>query len=506
MCKGSTMEMIAKQAFSFCLMIFCIVCKAQIMENTTPDSERTLYPYLGANNQYGYADAKGKVVIEPQYTSVNFFYNGLAVVRINGGQEQIINTHNEVVPLPVHYDEVRIHAVAHYAFVETTEYYDNRWRFWEWRFLPGFSIIGGGSSDSRLFDTKVAREKRTLYWWEAGELMATKRGRRSAGETYYFLRDVGGGVVQIDDELYELEGSKVKRLARNIEPYKMVDGNLLMRKTNRGYRIVDNRNNDVLKRTFKPRSEQVLDVADSTFVMKTENMGIRRKPIEWYVDNENQVFVYPDFSKPFPTRIHANTWSEDASSLGILTKTQQIASIPHTDRFLMVLNFGKTVHALDTTGVWHDPETHYDDIRVLSAGVSSIIWPPYRYFVGDPPLPEGAEIQRVQEFGRDTKVFQVTITNGEKRRIGVWDSGLSEWLMEPIYAQIHMYRIQPRFLSFQSVEDEKWGFYDLSERSIHIPPIYDSVQGNGWVRMEAESNQQFFYLDITTKLEFRAPQ
>src|SRR5690606_18574468 len=49
-----------------------------------------------------------------------------------------------------------------YTLVEVHRDYTNRWRFWEWDFLPGFSVTGV-TRDNRLFDTKVSRRKKILY-------------------------------------------------------------------------------------------------------------------------------------------------------------------------------------------------------------------------------------------------------------------------------------------------------------------------------------------------------
>src|SRR5690554_4287145 len=142
--------MINKEVTLIWIFFIFIYCQGQAFQNMKEDNEQELYPYLGRNNLYGYADKDGNVIMKPQYDEVDFFYNGIAVVRKKGEKEILINKKNEVIPIPQEYDELYLYPTFDQVFIEVKKYTTNRLRFWQWEFLPGFHIIGGGSSDNRL--------------------------------------------------------------------------------------------------------------------------------------------------------------------------------------------------------------------------------------------------------------------------------------------------------------------------------------------------------------------
>lgn len=491
----------------FTALLVCMSCSAQTFDDTMPVDNKTLYPYLGANDRYGYANPEGQLIIEPEYTHVSFFLNGLAAVRRDGGKDSLINTDNRVVPLPADYDELRLQSYGDHVLVEATRYYTNRWRFWEWRFLPGFSIIGGGSSDRRLFDTEVAREESTLYWGNGLKKMKSKKGGYGGGETVFFVQDRGEGVVQVDHELFRMDDGRLSRLAKHVEPYKTVDGGFLLQKRIGGsFRLIDHQGNAVSRERFKQISEFLVRVAGKEVVLKS-NRGIDRPRtrVELYRNRENQVFVYPDLGKEFPTDIASYPLNDSISAETILTRAQSIASIPNTDRFIIVADFGKTVNIVDTKGKWHDPEENQHDFKVLSAGVNNILWPTPEFFMENAEIPDGWELKHIREVRRSPKeLFLVRFENEDDSAEGVWDRENQHWLMEPAYHRINAWTYRTPFIAFQKEKDGLWGFYDLELRQEHISLRYNRMQGGGWVGIDSEPRSQLFYLDINSKREFRA--
>jgi len=69
------------------LFLGCVMSKE--VENISID-KRILYP-IGENNKWGYANSEGETVIEPIYEKVEFFMNGLALVKLNGKYGYIKN-------------------------------------------------------------------------------------------------------------------------------------------------------------------------------------------------------------------------------------------------------------------------------------------------------------------------------------------------------------------------------------------------------------------------------
>lgn len=121
-----------------------------------------LYPYRDKSGRFGYADENLHIRIEPQYKMASLFTeHGFAVITDSLDRKGVIDKSNRVVLTP-DYDHIQLHPVADFTLAEVFTSYYTRWRFWEWKFLPGFNLMGS-SRDNRLFDTKVKRLKKSVF-------------------------------------------------------------------------------------------------------------------------------------------------------------------------------------------------------------------------------------------------------------------------------------------------------------------------------------------------------
>ena len=66
----------------FCTLFFGCITNRDI-EKLKLDNNVELYP-IGENNKWGFANSYGETVIEPKFEKVDFFYSGVAVVKIDG--------------------------------------------------------------------------------------------------------------------------------------------------------------------------------------------------------------------------------------------------------------------------------------------------------------------------------------------------------------------------------------------------------------------------------------
>ena len=65
---------------------------------SAPQKDRSLLPVQCSNNQTGYFDRTGKIVISPQFDSAYPFEDGLALVKIGGKSGYIDKTGNVISP------------------------------------------------------------------------------------------------------------------------------------------------------------------------------------------------------------------------------------------------------------------------------------------------------------------------------------------------------------------------------------------------------------------------
>lgn len=451
-----------------------------------------LYPYLGANNLYGYADSEGNLVIEPQYTKAGFFQNNVAIVRLQGEKEKLIDMNNQEIPIPLNYDELIQHAFSKYTIIELTETYTNRWRFWEWQFLPDFSFFGTPSRN-RLFDTEVMREQRSLYWLEGQRVIQSKRGTKGKQRTYFYLHSINDHTIQVDEAFYRLADQRSKRTVKNVLSRKIVNGNNYLQKKGRYLRIIDSDGKPVSTQKWQQPSEINVEVAGA---------HISFESVDFYTDNQGNKYVYPDFNKKFPQKISPYPFQDTLTTAEIMPRVQSFASIRESDRFLLVSDFGRKVFALDTAGNWQDPEESIGKITVVSR-VGNILWPAYSDELGPIQLPDGWRVISFSSFNRSQDVFRVSLRNDEQSVLGIWDRNTSSWIMPPDYHWIGYRASHDRFVSFQAEKDGKWGLYDLVNQHVHIPPTYDYINDSGWVRLNENGASKEFYLDVENKKEFR---
>lgn len=465
-------------------------------------AQTKLYPYLGANDLYGYADLEGNVMIEPQYERAGFFQNNVAIVRMEGEKEKLINLDNQHIPIPIKYKELKLHSFPHYTIIELIETYTNRWRFWDWRFLPDFSFMGTPSRN-RLFDIDVMREKRSLYWLEGNQIIQSKKGEKGKGDTYFYLNSIGENKIQVDDKFYRIDNGAIKQIAKNVEIGKEVNGGYFLQNRGSYFQIIDSTGRKISNQKFQPLLEIELDVEGTPYTRSTEShYPTYRKSAHFYKDDKGFNYVYPDLNKKFPSKISHYHFQDSITAVEILNRAQSFASIPDTDRFLLVLDHGKNVFAIDTAGYWQNPDEHMAQITVLSRSGNSL-WPPISYELGSPIIPDGWNISSFRFIDKMKNWYIVRIRNEDQALQGVWGKNTQAWITPPVNYQLGYSTVSNRFLSFQADKDGKWGFYDLENQQVHIPPTYNSIDGSGWVSLDEMGDSKRFYLDVENKREFR---
>ena len=154
-------ELMTKFMVLLCAMLTGSAC-AQQQQPVSDRLQETLYPYRDKSGKFGYADENLHIKIEPQYKRASLFTGqGFAVVTDSLNRKGVIDQNNNVILAP-DYDDIHLHALEDYTIAEVHQSSYTRWRFWEWKFLPGFNLMGGGN-DNRLFDTKVKRMEKALF-------------------------------------------------------------------------------------------------------------------------------------------------------------------------------------------------------------------------------------------------------------------------------------------------------------------------------------------------------
>lgn len=487
------------------MILIPLYCNAQPINSSEMNEETTLYPYLGLNNLYGYSDSLGNVVIAPQYENTGFFHNGIALVNREGEKDILINTDNEIIPISEKYEHLNFYLVGEETVVELTHYYINRWRFWDWEFLPDLNILGGNSPQKRLFDTEVSREKHTLILVERNEKLKVNKGERGDLGLHHRLYYLEDEIVWVDDELYRLENKKVRKIAKNIVKNLTSEAPHFIQKKGGFFQVIDKNGGLVYDKKFKLTLNLELTVNTKEVVIPTESVHPYKSMMgDFYRDKQKNIFLSPDFEKPFPKMIQEYTLSHAITAEDIIKKAQVISPLDSTDRFVLVLNFGKDIYVIDTAGNWHSPEENYKEIRVVSRAESKIIYPPHNYFIENPNLPDGWKIYSIVEFHNNNALLWVETRSENERLQGVWDLNTKEWLVKPKYYSINFWTYAAPYVGYQTKENGKWGFFDLEESRVHIEESYETIHGGYWGTQNNTSRP--FFIDVKSRKEYRESQ
>ncbi len=478
-------------------LLFCTCVHQHIW---VMDSNRTLYPYLGTNELYGYADFDGNVVIEPQYKHADFFINGKAVIQTTDGQRKLIDSDNQEIHIPIKYDEVKIHTLGNQTILELVKTYSSRLRFWEWKFLPDFSFMGS-STRNRLIDTHVLREKRSLYWLEGKRKISSKTISKPKGNSYFHIKIIDEYTIQIDDRIYISDNTTIRPIIKNLISTDKLYGGYFLQKKGNYSQIIDTNGNRITDKEFKSYHQFELEVAGHYLALKVQSMSPYHRSANLYVDDKMNAYVYPDMVKKFPKKINEYPFQDTISAIKILKSTQVFESIPDSDQFLLMRNFGKEVYALDTLGNWRDPEESMGKISVTTRS-GAILWPKHSAVLTTISLPKGWEVSAYYDIDENPRWYRVKIQKDKIARYGIWDIHSESWIMPPEFYWVGYDILEGNFVAFQKEENGKWGFYDLENQQLHIPPIYDYCI-NSWVNIYDREKGNPFFLDIKNKKEFR---
>lgn len=461
-------------------------------------SQGALYPYRDKSGKFGYADENLHIKIAPQYKHASLFTGqGFAVVTDSLNREGVINQNNSVILAP-EYDDIHLHALEDFTIAEVHKSYDTRWRFWDWKFLPGFNLMGGGN-DNRLFDAKVKRIAKTVF--VLGDKPRKVQGERLTdkgyAEKYFNISTLDSNQVLIDHKLYNIDVKDAHSVSDDIiEP--LTEHTFAQQKGQRLY-IVD--------RNGKKADKKGYTLLDS-IVFKVEDVPVAKRltreyaPIaSAYRNDDGLIFIYPDFSKPLPWLIHDNMHAGDPSAEELIRGLWMLASVPGSDYFLFMSYRGGEhfFRFLDTQGNWH--QTLPPDIPfTVTERPGNILWPEKEYYIPESRVPKGWKIDRISGLS-DSSMYHVTLLQDKAVRQGIWDFGKQEWLIAPEYYEVYPMD-NPLYWRYHAEHDGLWGLMDNHGKTL-IKPTYYYLNPDGWVSRQENDEVISFYLHLPTLTEFR---
>lgn len=487
----------------FMVLICMLFASGADAQNGLPGedvSHEVWYPYRDKSGKFGYADENLNIVIEPQYRTASVFTKqGFAVITDSLDQKGVIDKNNHII-VPANYEYMRLLTLDDYTLAEAYSSYTTRWRFWEWKFLPGFNIMGSGG-DNRLFDTAVKRIKKTVFVLE--DKPHKVRSRRITDKSYinkYFdISTLDNNQVLIDDRLYSIDAKGNHLIASAIKA--PLSSHTFARQKKGNLHIIDRKGKRIDLKSYRMLDSLLLNIAGTQEMIVPLNRSSYGSIATAYQDEDGQTFIYPDFSKPLPQTIGENRHPDGPTAEELVRGLWQLSSVPDSDYFLFMSfrDGARFFRFLDTNGNWHQNLPAHIPFTVVRPS-GDIIWSARKHYTPPKHDLEHWKISRVSAT-QDDALYHITLSKAEEARQGIWDAEEAQWLIAPQYNQVYT-MANPHQWRFQETDGGLWGIMDKDGVQL-IEPTYASIAADGWVQLIENGERISFYLHPTTLREFR---
>lgn len=443
-----------------------------------------MIPWLAKSGLYGYAEEDGKLVIPPQYTHARPFRGDFAVMAQEDGFG-LINREGAPVVDPRH-PYIHLTAPRPFSLAFIKKEYNAWWRLPRWKVLPGLNLLGtrrGGP----LLVTKVPRAR-----WEVLALPGMEKLQHfdSADEQNarngHIPDDVrlltSGEHLLLRQELYNAGG---ERCSGGIFG-QLSDGTFLQYRKG-WYRRV-NEAGKPLDAVRYYKKDHLLFGGET---IPQHDAPYQRIAAPVFQATSGEVFLFPDFSKPFPASI------EPYPQVGEVKYVAAIGALPDAEHFFVLATTGKSSErrllVLHKSGQWNklvEPRAGFDlmlrngNILFTQGNTKGVMDAGLEFHLFPLQYPEA--LTETLYAGKDNKTG----------KYGVFDIMEQDWKIPPSYSYIGpclAEGIVPYCM------DNRYGVMELATGRHITPPLYDSIGKNG----EATQKNQLFYIDIYTGLEYR---
>ena len=492
---------ILTKVFLAVIIVGCFSCKGSLLQPATTQTV-LLYPYLDSSGLYGYADSTGSLVIQPAYKEAGKFSDrGYAVVAIGSNKMGVIDQQNQVI-IPFEYEQVHIYELDNYTVASLSKTYINKWRFWDWKFLPGLNLLGGGSRDNRLFDTRVKRKKQSVVILGSSvKQIMSRRVNGKYSSSYFDVRALTDNRLLIEGVLYKIAAKGAKRLAQvKMIPERM--DQFFNTYENKLY-LLDSMGKRVDKDGFTRLSSIEFKINNNVHTLE---LGLERRNqiAKAYKNKHGQVFIFPDFEKALPLRLQDNLKDTALNAIDVLQQAYMLYPVPNQPYFFWM---GKDSSRqpffkfLDTAGRWHNDLPDNNGFTV-NRGDNSILWPRSEYYISKDDLPQGWHVSLIYPLW-DEDLYEVRIRKDSISKEGIWNLKDKKWLIQPKYESVN--RVEDHYWRFQKDKEGLWGVLDNQGKEL-IQPKYFFIDSEGWTQLKLKKGYATFYLHLPTLKEFRTKE
>ncbi|WP_346316363.1 WG repeat-containing protein [Chitinophaga sp. YIM B06452] len=454
-----------------------------------------MIPWLAKSGLYGYTNRDGSLLIPPQYSHARPFRGGFAVIAQEGGFG-IINAEGVPVIAPEH-PFIHLTAPRPFSLAFIKKEYNAWWRLPRWRILPEFNLLST-RHNGPLLVTKVPRAQ-----WEVLAMPDMKKIQQfnctddlNAWGNRYWRKDweparkmpgearllTSGEHLLLRQELYNAEGEHCSgQIFGQLE-----DGTFLQYRKG-WYRRV----NEAGKPMDAVRYYKKNHLTFGGKTIPQQEAPYQRIAAPVFQSTAGEVFLFPDFSKPFPASI------EPYPQVGEVQYVAMIGAMRDAEHFFVLATTGKSKErrllVLHKSGKWNkliEPRAGFHSMLrngslLFTHGTAKGVMDTsleFHLF----PLQYPEALSETLYAGKDNK----------SGRYGVFDIMEQDWKVPPAYSYIGPCLAED---IAPYCKDNLYGLMNISTGAHITPPLYDSIGEHGAVMQK----NQLFYIDLYTGREYR---
>lgn len=478
--------------FFLLLAIFSFMgCYSSKEQLRHPVRKQELYPFLKNDNTYIYVASDFTPILQTAYTRADLFTStGYALVQNAQEEYAVINQAGEiVVPFSKRYLSLQV-LTDQLTVVMRRETYINKSRFWEWE----WNIFSG-------LKTAIARQKFEVFVLETNQILYSEKLSAEASLPSY-VQVLDDKHFVFNETLYTRKGKSLVKQAHHI--IDTFNERRVLQQKGTQYAIL---NVDQTKPELKD-----LEATDQlSFFINGERMELQAVnqrryysdlPKILYQASSETYLTEPQFDKAFPKTITLDT----PAQLEYLRQVSYVNSIPNYPYFILGVfdydNWSYNWKYVSLAGQLLD-SIDAPDFFVLDV-ISRVHRPYASEIITADQLPEHTTLEKITKDSSLNNLFKISIKEkGGTSYVGLWNTQLKTWELEPIYQDIHWLDVDLGLLAVAE-EEYRYKLYNYQTKQLATSSIYKSIYASGWVvQVDTAGTQHEFYLDFKTQQEYR---
>lgn len=448
-------------------------------------------PYLTKNNDFIYVDKNlNKQIDQSFYHANKFIKAGYALVQNQDDKDAIIDSKGNYI-VDFTDESLALNTFRDLTFVMKKLEYDKKMPVWNW----DWNIMGGDVKKTKRYvkyEIKVLETNQVLF----------SKDIQYGYETFTLNYDsIDENHIVMNNTLYEFKNKKFKKIRSDIELV-LNDKKYIPTSENK-FSIYSIDSNKPLFSDLVGTDKIELSINNQAYVLDSINQDRYAPNVPKLLQDPktNKIYAYPKYDKPFPTQIKHATDEQ----LLFLRDVSLVYSVDNSPYFILGrFNYDHAVWAYDWLYIDQDGnllnEINVKDFYILDR-IGYLVWPDQHLIMSKNELEKDNKIHKISYVFQSNNLFNVKMKNGKE---GIWNCESRIWILQPEYYSILILDLEQEIYAIQKEKEGKFILYNNKTKQQIGSKSYDSISGNGYVRITNEKGEHlYYYVDVYTGKEYR---